>query len=163
MNLWIIIHHHGHGVDVYPVKQDKMPTTKEQEAACENFEYNMDEYTEVAGPWKLEDLKGTKTYHNEMPLKEFVEKYVIPNLAADHCYAAINNDTDEQDRDVYDIEIETTGNTIAAVWRVGSFKYSEAQKKALEIGTELERNNVTCFQNRKSWDEWLESQEDADE
>jgi len=162
MNLWIIIHHHGHGQDVYPITQSKEPSTEQQELACDDFDPDKNEHTEVRGPWRVEDLKGLRDFHSDMPIRDFVKQYVLPNLAEHkHCYAAIVPQTDDLDRDVYDIEIESTPDDIAAIWRMGTFNFTESQRKALEIGNEIERQGGKCFQNRKSWDLWQADQEPA--
>ena len=61
--LFIVLHHHGHGVDVIPVLRSEEPTTEEQEALCDDFDPDAEdalgggEYTEVRGPWEMADLQ----------------------------------------------------------------------------------------------------------
>lgn len=56
MALWILIHHHQHGEDVFPVEAENEAALPDPEAtivaAGSDFDaYNEDEWTEWAGPW----------------------------------------------------------------------------------------------------------------
>jgi hypothetical protein len=62
MLIWIGIHHHRHGIDLFPVAQQAEPTHKTIidliEAEGSSFEHSDDENIEIRGPWEfMEDTK----------------------------------------------------------------------------------------------------------
>jgi hypothetical protein len=55
MKIWIIQHHHRHGVDTWPVVSDGEPDLEEIENGLDDFEPEREEFLEAAGPFDLPD------------------------------------------------------------------------------------------------------------
>ena len=51
MTFWIITYHHRHGVDVWPVWQDKAPDLDLIANTLEDWEPNREEWLDHAGPF----------------------------------------------------------------------------------------------------------------
>ena len=54
MKLWIVLHTHRYGIDIYPLFQESRPTEKEMIAAASDYEIDRDdEFLEVNGPHEI--------------------------------------------------------------------------------------------------------------
>ena len=60
VTVWVVIYHHKHGVDAWPIAMNKEPTEDEvikilrKEGSWEDEDDDReDTYVEVRGPWKM--------------------------------------------------------------------------------------------------------------
>jgi hypothetical protein len=72
MKLWIVLHTHNHGCDVWPLFQDDPPSREEMIAQCTNWEEEVDDEVEAVGPFDMPSLLGLRhAYFLHLDGKEF--------------------------------------------------------------------------------------------
>ena len=52
MNVWIVLYHHRHGVDAWPVFQATVPDEDEIIEGLDEYEPDREEYVEIVGPFE---------------------------------------------------------------------------------------------------------------
>jgi len=93
MKLWIVVHHHKHGQDLYPVKKSGFfndgsqphdpdePTLEEAIALCDDYDEELAkegiEWVEVVGPWQDHLLPRITPPQKEEPKSDswFINRY----------------------------------------------------------------------------------------
>ena len=53
MRIWIVIYHHRHGVDAWPVVSAERPDLDTIESGLDDFEEEQEEFLELLGPYLM--------------------------------------------------------------------------------------------------------------
>lgn len=61
MKFWIVMYHHRHGSDAWPVFSDTEPNLEEQASELDDWEPDRDEWLEVFGPFKTPEDHACKS------------------------------------------------------------------------------------------------------
>ena len=128
MKVYIAIHHHKHGVDLYPFFQEEEPTQEDVIPRIEakaSWEPEGPDWVEIRGPWTPEN--NWEPMEGFQELVEEVERYISPH--DDSIQTSLDNLVDDiRSRDTSGINNEGPAGQLEYLVREAKMPLSEIRE-----------------------------------